>query len=151
MCERLGTDVANQGYNAASNWANRGASESESMLPLLGTFALACGTSAFLAVKLGRAARGLSRFPWAQTIGGRVLVGALAPYCAITAAGTLNLLITRRSELTDGVTVYDRAGTAVGVSRMAGWDAVGQTALSRLLLPIPSLTVPPLCAALMRR
>ena len=44
----------------------------------------------------------------------------------------------------EGIQVRDEDGTVVGKSKVAGWNAISQVAVSRIATAFPCLTIPPL-------
>lgn len=77
--------------------------------------------------------------------GGRAGVARrLVPFCAVAAADVLNLGITRRDEVLQGIKVFDANGDELGRSRDAGRRAVGACIAGRVMAAAPVLVVPPL-------
>ncbi|KAJ3111682.1 hypothetical protein HDU96_005466 [Phlyctochytrium bullatum] len=70
------------------------------------------------------------------------LMQKAVPFTAVAAAGTLNVFLMRQKELTDGIAVQSKDGTVVGKSKVAGWDAVGQVAISRVATAFPAVFLP---------
>ncbi|XP_046870812.1 sideroflexin-5a isoform X5 [Hypomesus transpacificus] len=75
-------------------------------------------------------------------------------------ANVCNVLLMRHSELSEGISVLDDSGKAVGTSRLAassvGWllcylQALLDTALTRVVLPMPILLLPPFIMAMLER
>eukprot|EP00918_Siedleckia_nematoides_P102881 GHVU01224666.1.p1 GENE.GHVU01224666.1~~GHVU01224666.1.p1 ORF type:complete len:146 (+),score=22.15 GHVU01224666.1:362-799(+) len=67
----------------------------------------------------------------------------VVPYTAVASAGMANVALMRYGELQTGVGVYDlNGGQYLGMSQNAARLAVGQTAISRAVLPIPLLLAP---------
>ncbi|CAM9495636.1 unnamed protein product [Ectocarpus sp. 8 AP-2014] len=131
----------NQSLNTAVNYYNRsGAEMTKETLAM--SYALAIGTACPLAYGLGkafqRAPPSLRRFSF------------IGSYIAVAAAGSMNVLFTRASEITGGVQVTDESGEARGVSKKAGLQCVLQTVVSRgLILPIPVVVLPAAIVGLM--
>ena len=144
-------EITNQAYNCLMNYTNRGGGSTEAALELAGIFVVACGTSSAVAIFLGRSVSRWKSRRWAQSMAGRVFTRVFAPYMAVTSAGTLNLCISRRQELTHGLEVHSPSGRVLGASKQAGRDAVAQTAVSRLFLPLPGLVGPTLCEVMLNR
>jgi hypothetical protein len=70
------------------------------------------------------------------------------PWLAVASAGAANVLAMRYREGIDGIAVYDDAGGSsgaapVGTSVAAGRTCLAQVALTRVVLPIPILLLPP--------
>ncbi len=66
------------------------------------------------------------------------------PFCAVAAADVLNLGITRKVEILEGINVYSENGECVGKSRLAGSMAVGACIGGRIAAAAPILIIPPL-------
>jgi hypothetical protein len=72
-------------------------------------------------------------------------MGLFVPYFAVICAGSSNVAFTRMEEINKGVPVIDGAGNQLGVSKVAGYEGVKNTVLSRsCFLPIFPLVLPPL-------
>ncbi|CAM9433062.1 unnamed protein product [Ectocarpus sp. 12 AP-2014] len=132
----------NQSLNTAVNYYNRSGAEMTNET-LATSYALAIGTACPLAYGLGkafqRAPPSLRRFSF------------IGSYVAVAAAGSMNVLFTRASEITGGVQVTDESGEARGVSKKAGLQCVLQTVASRgLILPIPVVVLPAAIVGLMK-
>ena len=64
-------------------------------------------------------------------------------YLAAGVPGAVNLIFMRYKELSEGIKVQNKEGDIeYGVSKEASKSAIMQTALSRLILPIPVLFFP---------
>lgn len=60
-----------------------------------------------------------------------------------SSAGAANLILMRQKELKQGVTVTNKDGSKeYGKSKVAGKKAIQQTAISRIVLPVPVLCFP---------
>jgi sideroflexin-5 len=142
--------LANQAYTAGVNWANASGSDDDLNRGTLLTFALATVSSS--AVALG--AKNLLNRGTFQNRKLAMLAG-VAPLAGVWLAGTLNLLVMRRREWCgDGAPLRTDAGyrgDEIARSVECGRSAVAQTALSRLLLPLPGLALPPVLWALADR
>lgn len=68
----------------------------------------------------------------------------LVPFTAVAAAGTVNVFLMRGKEIRDGINVFDETGESHGKSKQAGFSAVSQVAISRVLTNAPVLIIPPL-------
>ncbi|CAM9740670.1 unnamed protein product [Ascophyllum nodosum] len=124
----------NQSLNTAVNYYNRSGSEMTAKT-VAASYALAIGTACPLAFGLGkafeRAPPSLKRFAF------------MSSYAAVAAAGSMNVLFTRASEITGGIKVTDETGEVRGVSKKAGTMCVLQTIASRgLILPLPVVVIP---------
>eukprot|EP00471_Norrisiella_sphaerica_P013199 CAMPEP_0184500268 /NCGR_PEP_ID=MMETSP0113_2-20130426/44157_1 /TAXON_ID=91329 /ORGANISM="Norrisiella sphaerica, Strain BC52" /LENGTH=212 /DNA_ID=CAMNT_0026888559 /DNA_START=173 /DNA_END=811 /DNA_ORIENTATION=- len=67
----------------------------------------------------------------------------LAPVCGVVSAAVANLYLTRAHELTEGIEVADADGNCIGRSQVAAQKALLETAISRAVLPLPSLGLTP--------
>ncbi|XP_002960929.2 sideroflexin-5 [Selaginella moellendorffii] len=137
--QNVGAQWLNQTYNCLHYYANRNASNAESMEKIfqayLGATASSVGAAVGLNALLDRAPQGR---PWTR------LARKLIPFCAVAAADVLNLGITRRDEFLQGIKVYDEKGEEVGESRRAGAMAVSACILARVSAAAPVLLLPPL-------
>lgn len=136
----------NQTYNSAFNYANRNATVPVDYAQLGASYAVATTTAVGAAFGLGKVVDRLqSRF----TAGGATpsfgvkLLSRGLPWLAVATAGAANALAMRYKEGVDGITVFDESGAAVGKSVVAGRAALFQIALTRVVLPIPILLLPP--------
>eukprot|EP00658_Telonema_sp_P-2_P023419 TRINITY_DN19380_c0_g1_i7.p1 TRINITY_DN19380_c0_g1~~TRINITY_DN19380_c0_g1_i7.p1 ORF type:complete len:159 (-),score=13.30 TRINITY_DN19380_c0_g1_i7:209-658(-) len=65
-------------------------------------------------------------------------------YPAVAGANVSNLIMMRRSELSTGIDIRASSdGTLLGTSQEAAKVAIGKTAFTRIILPVPLLVVPP--------
>jgi hypothetical protein len=65
------------------------------------------------------------------------------PFCAVAMANVCNIGLMRRGELVNGIDIKDKDGNVLGKSVKAGRAAVAQTIISRVLLCVPLLVLPP--------
>lgn len=66
------------------------------------------------------------------------------PFFAVASANICNVTLMRRDELTNGIEIKNQKGEVVGISQVAAKKALFETALTRVALPLPLLTFPPL-------
>lgn len=128
---------ANQSHNALINHYNGNKSGGEregEMEQALASFALA--TSSAVGVCLG--ADKLVSILKAPTL------GRFVPFFAVASANLINIGAMRRHELQDGVAVLDAQGNKLGSSVSAAKKALSETAVSRVVLPVPILVFSPL-------
>jgi hypothetical protein len=71
-------------------------------------------------------------------------VQRFVPLPAVATASTLNVVLMRRHECNEGIDVLDKEGNVVGTSKLAAKKALTEMAISRAILPIPLLTIPPI-------
>jgi sideroflexin-5 len=128
----------NQTYNVGVNYCNGSASGAMTPSMLFGAYAIAvvssCGT-----------AYGLNR--WRESLGPKCprALSIAIPFIAVALANIANVSVIRSPDLMDGVVVRDKeTGEVVGKSTAAGRQAVGQVAISRVLVPIPLMLFPPI-------
>uniref|UniRef100_A0AAQ4RYE7 Sideroflexin 5a n=1 Tax=Gasterosteus aculeatus aculeatus TaxID=481459 RepID=A0AAQ4RYE7_GASAC len=57
----------------------------------------------------------------------------------------------RHSELSEGISVLDDSGNVVGTSKVAARHALLETALTRAVLPVPILILPPIIMSVLER
>lgn len=74
----------------------------------------------------------------------RTTLSRFVPYPAVATASSCNMLLMRRTELSQGIDVKDSEGRVVGTSQEAAKRAVFQTMLTRVVLPAPLLLIPPM-------
>eukprot|EP00920_Eleutheroschizon_duboscqi_P004625 GHVT01010666.1.p1 GENE.GHVT01010666.1~~GHVT01010666.1.p1 ORF type:complete len:243 (+),score=35.55 GHVT01010666.1:739-1467(+) len=102
------------------------------------SYSAASGISVAMAVGLTTWLRRASLRPMTRRI-----MQVAVPYTAVTSAGVSNVALMRGGELKDGIAVYSPSGECMGVSRVAAKYALGLTAISRIIIPIPILAIPP--------
>lgn len=129
----------NQTHNACVNYSNRNASQPTSTSDLVTGYLGAVASSVGLAVGLNQA---IARARISESLRGTL--SRFVPYPAVATASSCNMLLMRRSELKNGIDVYDKDGTVVGVSQAAAKQAIFQTMLTRVVLPAPLLLLPPM-------
>jgi hypothetical protein len=124
----------NQSYNVLNNYSNRAGADID-MTELMKSYGAAVGIACSIALGSGVM---MKKFPAMQKL------GPLVPYLAVASAGSFNVVCTRMDEITNGITVATEAGKSLGISILAGQQAVFQTVTSRsCFLPIFLLLVPP--------
>ncbi|XP_068746847.1 sideroflexin-5-like isoform X2 [Montipora capricornis] len=115
----------NQSHNAAVNYSNRNASK-------LGLTTL---------VKRARISNPSLK----------ALLQRLVAYPATATANICNVVLMRNHELFTGIEVKDKEGHVVGTSKIAARKAVSETTLTRVLLPLPVLVIPPFAMQALER
>ena len=128
----------NQTYNVGVNYCNGSASGEMSNAKLFAAYSVAvvasCGT-----------AFGLNA--WRQKLGSRCpkALSVMIPFVSVALANIANVAVIRSPDLVDGVCVYDTAsGEEMPKSIVAGRTAVTQVAISRVMVPIPLMLLPPI-------
>ena len=137
----------NQSYNCAVNFANRsGEKDSEDGTPaeevpvsrLMEGYFASISTSLSIALGATVLSRRASHFgPKFHTF-----IRATVPFTAVVLAGCANILLMRRSELTDGVPVFDDDGNVYGKSVVAGKVGLAKCCSARFLWNVPGMVVP---------
>ncbi|XP_078717704.1 sideroflexin-5 isoform X2 [Lampetra fluviatilis] len=137
----------NQSHNACVNYANRNASKPTPTARFAQGYLGAVGSAVVLAVGLSVFIQRASGFSPAT----RLLIQRLIPFPAVATANVCNVLLMRHNELQEGVDVVDEHGRVVGTSRTAAKHALAETAVTRIVLPMPILVLPPLIMAMLER
>ncbi|OXB75822.1 UNVERIFIED_CONTAM: hypothetical protein H355_009455 [Colinus virginianus] len=68
---------------------------------------------------------------------------------AVASANICNVVLMRHTELEEGIDVLDNNGNIVGSSRIAAKHALLETALTRVVLPMPILVLPPIIMSIL--
>uniref|UniRef100_A0A669PFX5 Sideroflexin 5 n=1 Tax=Phasianus colchicus TaxID=9054 RepID=A0A669PFX5_PHACC len=68
-----------------------------------------------------------------------------------TSANICNVVLMRHTELEEGIDVLDNNGNIVGSSRIAAKHALLETALTRVVLPMPILVLPPIIMSILEK
>ncbi len=79
------------------------------------------------------------------------LVQRFVPLPAVATASTLNVVLMRIHELDEGINVVDKDNKVVGTSKLAAKKALKEMAITRALLPIPLMTIPPIVMTLLEK
>eukprot|EP01122_Echinamoeba_exundans_P013161 TRINITY_DN5701_c0_g1_i1.p1 TRINITY_DN5701_c0_g1~~TRINITY_DN5701_c0_g1_i1.p1 ORF type:complete len:357 (-),score=77.77 TRINITY_DN5701_c0_g1_i1:111-1115(-) len=129
----------NQSYNTMFNHANRNASNKMTNEDVLKSY------SAAVAVSCGAAVGFNAGFKRATFLSekSRTILQLFVPFFAVAAANYSNVLLMRWNERQLGIDVFDDDGEVRGKSRVAGSAALNKVALSRVLIPVPVMTIPP--------
>lgn len=133
---------ANQSYNLVVNHANRNASNSLSNTQMGVAYAAAVTTSCSIAVGMTQLVKkGLVPSAFRHIV----------PYSAVASAGIANVFVMRWNEISQGITVQDKNGNDLGVSKQAGLISVSLAGASRAIWNIPCLMVPAFTMAMLKR
>lgn len=132
--------VANQSLNVAINTANSNKSHPLTTSQIITNYTMAVTASCSVALGLNAIVPRLKSLK-PNT---RMLLGRLVPFAAVVSAGVANVFLMRSEEIKKGITVFDRSGEEVGVSKTAALYAVGETAASRVINATPIMVIPPL-------
>lgn len=79
------------------------------------------------------------------------MIQRFVPLPAVATASTLNVILMRLHECNEGIDVVNKQGEVVGTSKLAAKKALQEMAITRALLPIPLLTIPPIVMALLEK
>ncbi|KAJ3331492.1 Sideroflexin-5 [Blyttiomyces sp. JEL0837] len=137
----------NQSVNVAFNYCNANKTTSMNMTETATAYGTAVASSCTIALGMNgwlKRLKGLS--PVTMSILGRCV-----PFTAVAAAGTLNVFLMRRKEITDGISVTNADGEVVGKSTIAGWSAISQVAVSRVATAFPAVFLPGLIMTQLER
>ncbi|KAF7710585.1 sideroflexin-5a isoform X2 [Silurus meridionalis] len=137
----------NQSHNACVNYCNRNASKSTGMSKFFQGYLGAVTSAVTIAVGLNVLIQRAERFIPAT----RLLVQRFIPFPAVASANVCNVLLMRHSELSEGISVLDEHGNVVATSKLAARRAVLETAVTRVVLPMPILVLPPMLMAMLER
>ncbi|KAI5108177.1 sideroflexin-5 [Silurus meridionalis] len=155
----------NQSHNACVNYCNRNASKVQYKKTSLlqGAVDMSTGMSKFFQGYLGAvtsavtiasqlaALLGGGLMPWGTTAITTVTATTNGPMPVGTSANVCNVLLMRHSELSEGISVLDEHGNVVATSKLAARRAVLETAVTRVVLPMPILVLPPMLMAMLER
>lgn len=133
--------IANQSLNVAVNTANANKSHPLSTKQLITSYLMAVTGSCSVALGLNALVPRLKRVS-PQT---KVILGRLVPFAAVVSAGLVNVGLMRSEEIRKGISVFDPdSNENLGNSKTAAKYAVGETALSRVIVATPVMVLPPL-------
>ncbi|PFH34752.1 tricarboxylate carrier protein [Besnoitia besnoiti] len=131
----------NQTYNAGFNWANGNRSPTAHSEHVRNDIIKGYASAVFVSVGLAVCLNGWLARSRLQGVTRKILQ-AVVPYAAVASANFGNTLLMRGQEIKKGIPVYDADKMEVGVSKNAALQAVVQTAISRVVLPLPVLLLP---------
>ncbi|KAH3685956.1 hypothetical protein WICPIJ_003078 [Wickerhamomyces pijperi] len=132
--------IANQSLNVAINISNGNKSNPLSTWQLVQNYTIAVTASCGVALGLNSIVPRLTKVS-AST---KLILGRLVPFAAVVSAGIVNVFAMRSEEIKKGITVFDKEGNEVGISKTAAVYAVGETAASRVINATPIMVIPPL-------
>ncbi|XP_045432814.1 sideroflexin-1 isoform X1 [Pipistrellus kuhlii] len=122
----------NQSFNAVVNYTNR-SGDAPLTVNELGT--------AYVSATTGAVATALGLNSLAKHVS--PLVGRFVPFAAVAAANCINIPLMRQRELKLGIPVTDENGTRLGESAQAAQQAIAQVVVSRILMAVPGMVIPP--------
>uniref|UniRef100_A0A672KF61 Sidoreflexin n=1 Tax=Sinocyclocheilus grahami TaxID=75366 RepID=A0A672KF61_SINGR len=137
----------NQSHNACVNYCNRNATKPMPMSKFFQGYLGAVSSAVTIAVGLNLLIKRAEHFSPAT----RILVQRFIPFPAVASANVCNVLLMRHTELSEGISVLDDKGNVVGTSKLAARHALMETSLTRVVLPMPVLLLPPLIMAMLER
>ncbi|XP_068195413.1 sideroflexin-5a isoform X3 [Antennarius striatus] len=137
----------NQSHNACVNYSNRNASKPAPVSKFVQGYLGAVTSAVSIAVGLNVFLQKARRFSPAT----RLLVQRFIPFPAVASANVCNVVLMRHSELSEGISVLDDDGKVVGTSKVAARHALFETALTRVVLPMPILVLPPMIMATLEK
>ncbi|XP_075045609.1 sideroflexin-5 [Mixophyes fleayi] len=130
----------NQSHNAGVNYANRNATKPSPTSKFILGYTGAVVSAVSIAVGLNALVQRANKF----TPSTRLFIQRFVPFPAVASANICNVVLMRHSELEEGIDVLDSNGQIVGSSRIAAKHALIETALTRVVLPMPILVLPPI-------
>nr|XP_032620747.1 sideroflexin-5 isoform X2 [Chelonoidis abingdonii] len=137
----------NQSHNACVNYANRNATKPSPTSKFIQGYLGAVISAVSIAVGLNVLVQRANKFTPAT----RLLIQRFVPFPAVASANICNVVLMRHTELKEGIDVLDSNGNMVGSSRIAAKHALIETALTRVVLPMPILVLPPMIMSIMEK
>nr|XP_028600385.1 sideroflexin-5 isoform X2 [Podarcis muralis] len=137
----------NQSHNACVNYANRNATKPSPASKFIQGYLGAVISAVSIAVGLNVLIQKANQFTPAT----RLLIQRFVPFPAVASANICNVVLMRHMELEEGIDVLDSDGNRVGSSRIAAKHALLETALTRVVLPMPILVLPPIIMSLLEK
>jgi len=122
----------NQTFNAVVNYTNRSGSTPVSKSQLGVSYVLATGGAVTTALSLNHVVKTLP-----------AIVGRMVPFSAVAAANCINIPLMRSSELMEGIELVDKNDNPIGESKIAAKKAIGQVVVSRVIMAMPGMMIPP--------
>ncbi|XP_030111544.1 sideroflexin-5 isoform X2 [Mus musculus] len=157
----------NQSHNACVNYANRNATKPSPASKFIQGYLGAVISAVSIAVGLNVLVQKANKFTPAT----RLLVQRFVPFPAVgnnrdgglcrrkewdaresvSSANICNVVLMRYGELEEGIDVLDADGNLVGSSKIAARHALLETALTRVVLPMPILVLPPIVMSMLEK
>ncbi|CAG9568248.1 sre-2/carboxylate carrier-like protein [Leishmania major strain Friedlin] len=134
---------SNQTYNVGFNYCNGSGKNGLPLHELAISYVVATGTACGTSYQLSKVASAFS----ASTSSAALLLQLMIPYTAVACANIANLGVIRFRDVLRGIAVQDpETGKDLNdgkPSAVAGRLAVAQVALSRVMIPVPLMLLPP--------
>nr|XP_011711882.1 sideroflexin-5 isoform X1 [Macaca nemestrina] len=137
----------NQSHNACVNYANRNATKPSPVSKFIQGYLGAVISAVSIAVGLNVLVQKANKFTPAT----RLLIQRFVPFPAVASANICNVVLMRYGELEEGIDVLDSDGNLVGSSKIAARHALLETALTRVVLPMPILVLPPIIMSMLEK
>ncbi|XP_047441404.1 sideroflexin-5b [Mugil cephalus] len=137
----------NQSHNACVNYANRNATKPTPTSKFLQGYVGAVTSAVSIAVGLNVLIQKANKLSPAT----RMIIQRLVPFPAVASANICNVGLMRHSELSEGIDVMDDNSNVVGSSKIAARHAIMETALTRVVLPMPIFVLPPIIMSYLER
>ncbi|KAI1883765.1 hypothetical protein AGOR_G00234920 [Albula goreensis] len=137
----------NQSHNACVNFSNRNATKPTPVSRFVQGYLGAVSSAVSIAVGLNVMIQKAQRLSPAT----RLMVQRFIPFPAVASANICNVGLMRHNELAEGIDVLDANGNVVGSSKIAAKHAIIETALTRVVLPMPILVFPPMIMAFLEK
>ncbi|XP_034015869.1 sideroflexin-5a isoform X3 [Thalassophryne amazonica] len=137
----------NQSHNACVNYCNRNASKPAPLAKFVQGYLGAVTTAVSIAVGLNVLIQKANHFSPAT----KLLVQRFIPFPAVASANVCNVVLMRHTELSEGISVLDNNGNVVGTSKVAAKHALLETAMTRVVMPVPIVVLPPVIMAALEK
>ncbi|XP_066278968.1 sideroflexin-1-like [Branchiostoma lanceolatum] len=124
----------NQSFNAIVNYTNRSGDSPIPVRTLGLSYVLATTAATGTALGLNSIVKNIAS----------PLIGRYVPFAAVAAANCINIPCMRSRELTNGIPINDENGNRVGESRRAATLAITQVVVSRIVMAMPGMAIPPI-------
>ncbi|NXE28654.1 SFXN5 protein, partial [Ardeotis kori] len=131
----------NQSHNACVNYANRNATKPSPTSKFIQGYLGAVISAVSIAV-------GNALYLYFATEAASLIIML---FSSSASANICNVVLMRHTELEEGIDVLDNNGNVVGSSRIAAKHALLETALTRVVLPMPILVLPPIIMSILEK
>uniref|UniRef100_A0A3B3YR18 Sidoreflexin n=1 Tax=Poecilia mexicana TaxID=48701 RepID=A0A3B3YR18_9TELE len=137
----------NQSHNACVNYSNRNATKPAPFSKFFQGYLGAVTSAVSIAVGLNVLIQKADQLSPTT----KLLVQRFVPFPAVASANICNVVLMRHTELSDGIDVLDDSGKVVGTSKIAARHALLETALTRVVMPMPIMVLPPMVMAVLEK